>query len=57
MGKFKQMLDIKPNYEQDKIKNRVSPYIWYKYFYEKPENITYCKFETVILPKIKRIFN
>ena len=51
------MLDIKPNYEQDKIKNRVSPYIWYKYFYEKPENITYCKFETVILPKIKRIFN
>ena len=38
----------------DKIKDRIPPHLWYKYFYAKPVNL---EFNKVQLPKINRKFS
>ena len=38
----------------DKIKNRIPPYLWYKYFYTKP---TKLEFNKVQFPIVNRKFS
>lgn len=38
----------------DFINSRVSPQIWFKYFYGKPSKTL---FKTVQFPKVNRVFN
>lgn len=39
---------------EQKIKDKIPPNLWYKYFYEKPVKVDFNK---VLLPKVNRKFS
>ena len=45
------------NVDIDKIEEKVTSYIWYKYFYKKDINKDSKTFNSVKFPKINRVFS
>ena len=48
------ILNTKPSLIELRLKDRIPPHLWYKYFYKKPVELN---FNNVITPKVKRQFS
>lgn len=48
------ILNTKLPLTEQRLKDRIPPHLWYKYFYKKPVELN---FNNVVIPKVKRQFS